>query len=74
MFDDALVKSAILVIDKTAVHDYMNYYDMARDDKLIIPIANLSSKWFFTKNNSNIVKKNTKSTVGNLYFSFINST
>ena len=52
MFDDALVKSAILVIDKTAVHDYMNYYDMARDDKLIIPIANLSSKWFFTKNNT----------------------
>lgn len=52
MFDDALVKSAIMVIDKMSSQDNMIYYDMASEEKLIIPIANLSSKWFFTKNNT----------------------
>ena len=51
MFDGALVKSAIMVIDKASSRDDMIYYDMASEEKIIIPIANLSSKWFFTKNN-----------------------
>lgn len=51
MFDDALVKSAIIVIDKVVAHEDMIYYDMASEEKLNIPIDNLSDKWFFTKNN-----------------------
>jgi predicted RNA methylase len=52
MFDDALVKSAIMVLEKKMTHDDMIYYDVASKEKLIIPIANLSKKWFFTKNNT----------------------
>ena len=40
MFDDALVKSAIIVIDKCIIHNEM-----------CIKIENLTNKWFFTKNN-----------------------
>ena len=52
MFNDALVKSAIMVIDKASTYEDIIYYDMASKEKLIIPIANLSNKWVFTKNNT----------------------
>ncbi len=51
MFDNALVKSAIVVLDKATTCDDMIYYDVANEEKLLIPIENLSKKWFFTKNN-----------------------
>ena len=51
MFDNALVKSAIVILDKAATCDDMIYYDVANEEKLLIPIENLSKKWFFTKNN-----------------------
>lgn len=52
MFDNALVKSAIMILDKAANHNDMVYYDVANKEKFIIPLANLSKKWFFTKNNT----------------------
>ena len=51
MFDDALVKSAIIVIDKCIIHNEMIYYDMANEEEMCIKIENLTNKWFFTKNN-----------------------
>lgn len=51
MFDNALVKSAIVVLDKAVTCDDMIYYDVANEEKWLIIIENLSKKWFFTKNN-----------------------
>lgn len=51
MFDDALVKSAIIVIDKCIIHNEMIYHDMANEEEICIKIENLTNKWFFTKNN-----------------------
>lgn len=52
MFDDALVKSAIMVIDRSKSQGDLIYSDMANEESWSIPIANLSNKWFFTKNNT----------------------
>lgn len=51
MFDDALVKSAIIIINKSITNNEMIYYDMANEDKIYINTENLTNKWFFTKNN-----------------------
>lgn len=51
MFNDALVKSAILVLNKGIRSDIFLYYDVANKEKIYIPIKQLSGKWFFTKSN-----------------------
>ena len=51
MFNDALVKSAILVLNKGIRSDKFLYYDVANKEKIYIPIRQLSEKWFFTKGN-----------------------
>ena len=51
MFDDVLVKSAIIIINKSITNNEMIYYDMANEDKIYINTENLTNKWFFTKNN-----------------------
>lgn len=49
MFNNALVKSAILVLDKRRQGDKFLYYDMANKEKIHISMAQLSTKWFFIK-------------------------
>ncbi len=49
MFNDALVKSAIMVLNKGRKCDHFLYYDMANKEKICIPMAQLSKKWFFTR-------------------------
>lgn len=51
MFNDALVKSAILILNKGKQGDNFLYYDVANKDKLNISITQLSEKWFFTRDN-----------------------
>lgn len=51
MFDGALVKSAIIIINKSLMCNEMIYYDMANGDQICINTENLTNKWFFTKNN-----------------------
>lgn len=50
MFDNALVKSAIMVLDKTKGNKNFLYYDMANKEGISIPLVNLSKKWFFIEN------------------------
>lgn len=50
MFDDALVKSAIMVLDKTEGNKNFLYCDMADKKTIRIALANLSKKWFFIEN------------------------
>ncbi|MCM1295237.1 MAG: SAM-dependent methyltransferase [Muribaculaceae bacterium] len=50
MFDNALVKSAIMVLDKTKGNKNFLYYDMANKERINIPLTNLSKKWFFIEN------------------------
>lgn len=50
MFDDALVKSAIMVLELDNVEDYFRYYNMGNKEEMRIPITCLKEKWFFTTN------------------------
>ena len=52
MFDNALVKSAIMVLNKKNVGNVLHYYNMANGQLINIPINNLRKKWFFTTNNT----------------------
>ena len=49
MFDDVLVKSAIIIINKSITNNEMIYYDMANEDKIYINTENLTNKWFLQK-------------------------
>lgn len=49
MFDDALVKSAIMVLDKRKQNKEFFYYDVANNHRISIPLDSLGSKWLFTK-------------------------
>lgn len=51
MFDDALVKSAIMVLDKKKAGNSVHYYEVANGQAIDIPVRNLAKKWFFTSNN-----------------------
>jgi methylase of polypeptide subunit release factors len=51
MFDDALVKSAIMVLEIGNQDEVFQYYNMGNNDKNSIPINSLKEKWFFTTNN-----------------------
>ena len=52
MFDNELVKSAIMVIKKVNKSGILNYYDVANRQELYIQISDLQRKWFFTTNNT----------------------
>lgn len=50
MFDDALVKSAIMVLNHNRQNNNLHYIDMTAETDINIPIMNLGNKWFFTEN------------------------
>lgn len=50
MFDEALVKSAIMVLSKNRINNSLYYVDMTLGTHINIPVANLGEKWFFTNN------------------------
>lgn len=51
IFDKALVKSSIMVLDKQRRRDILYYQDIGMEIELEIPIAGLEEKWFFTEEN-----------------------
>lgn len=51
MFDDALVKSAIIVLEIGNQDGVFQYHNMGNKDKMSIPVNSLKEKWFFTTNN-----------------------
>lgn len=51
MFDDALVKSAIMVLEIGNKDGVFRYYNMGNKEKMSISINSLKEKWFFTTNN-----------------------
>ena len=48
VFEEALVKSAIMVLDKANENGIFQYRNMANEKKINIPINDLKEKWFFT--------------------------
>lgn len=50
MFDDVLVKSAIMILNKAKQCGTLLYCDMANKYEIRIPIVDLSKKWFFARN------------------------
>lgn len=50
MFDDALVKSAIMLLKKNKSDTVLRYIDMTTNINKFLPIGKLGSKWFFTEN------------------------
>lgn len=53
VFDNALVKSSIMVLDKQRQQDVLCYMDMTLETEIDIPVDQLTDKWFFTENLSN---------------------
>lgn len=53
VFDNALVKSAIMLLDKQRQQRVLQYIDMTLGTKLNIPVDQLTDKWFFTENLAN---------------------
>lgn len=51
IFDKALVKSSIMVLDKQRQHDVLRYQDMSMETEMEIPIERLEEKWFFAEEN-----------------------
>ncbi len=51
MFDNALVKSAIMVLAKKNKNIFFRYYDGANGNRTNISISNLTTKWIFTTGN-----------------------
>jgi len=50
VFDNALIKSAIMVLDKQREENVLLYRDMTLDKELNLPVDRLIGKWFFTDN------------------------
>lgn len=50
LFDNALVKSSIMVLDMQRQQDVLHYKDMTLGKEIDIPLNRLADKWFFTKN------------------------
>lgn len=50
MFDNALVKSAIMILDVNKQDNILHYTDVTLPKKLHLPIGALGDKWFFTEN------------------------
>ena len=57
VFDNALVKSAIMVLDMQRRDDVLHYTDVTMQTQLDIPIEQLTDKWFFTANLANGLHK-----------------
>ncbi len=51
IFDKALVKSSIMVLDKQRQQDILYYQDMSMGTEMEIPIIQLEEKWFFAEEN-----------------------
>ncbi len=47
MFDNALIKSAIIVLDKEDSDGILRYCNMMNCEQIEIPVARLHGKWFF---------------------------
>lgn len=50
VFDNALVKSAIIVLSGERKEDLLKYVDMTNDSSIDIEIERLTDKWLFTNN------------------------
>ena len=57
VFDNALVKSSIMVLDKQRKQDIVYYRDMTLGTEIKIPVKKLNDKWFFTENMANGVQR-----------------
>lgn len=53
IFDNALVKSSIMVLNHNRQYNTVHYVDMTNELKLDIIKDELGDKWFFTKNTNN---------------------
>lgn len=53
IFNNALVKSSIMVLDRQSRQDVLHYRDMTLEKDIIIPVNELTDKWFFTENREN---------------------
>lgn len=53
VFDNALVKSSIMVLDKQRQQSVLHYRDMTLETEINIPVNQLADKWFFTENLAN---------------------
>lgn len=51
IFDKALVKSSIMILDKQRQQEFLHYQDMSMENAIDIPIAQLDEKWFFADEN-----------------------
>lgn len=49
MFDEALVKSSIMVLSKNRVEAILHYTDVTLNNTMSLLIRNLGNKWFFTQ-------------------------
>lgn len=47
IFDEALVKSSIIVLNKKRQQDYLRYKEMNTDKEIDIPLSQLGNKWLF---------------------------
>lgn len=50
MFDNALIKSSIMILNHNRIKKYFHYVDMTTGIDINISTEDLSDKWFFTKN------------------------
>ena len=50
VFDNALVKSSVMVLDKQRPDNVLHYRDMTLETEINIPVDRLTDKWFFTEN------------------------
>lgn len=57
MFDEALVKSAIMVLNKNRDTENLYYVDMTLNTNLSIPIGDFGEKWFFTNYKENRTRR-----------------
>lgn len=53
VFDEALVKSSIMVLNKQRKRKVLQYRDMTTREKMSIPVSQLSDKWYFTNEITN---------------------
>lgn len=53
VFDNALVKSSIMVLDKRRQQGILHYRDMTLETEINIAVNQLTEKWFFTANLAN---------------------
>lgn len=51
IFNKALVKSSIMVLDKQRQEEVLYYQDIGMESEIRIPIAQLGEKWFFANEN-----------------------